>query len=87
MKKIKIPIVVIVIAVLLSITALSQLSPLANIITKNTQVTPTISLEEKDTCTTTFYDETQDIYGNCIYYHNYTINEVNNCNLEIAIKN
>ena len=72
MKEIKISIVIIAIVALLSITALSQLSPLANILTKNTQVTPTISLEEKDTCTTTFYDETQDIYGNCVYYHNYT---------------
>ena len=74
MKKIKISMVVIAIVALLSITALSQANnPIINTIIKNTQVTPVISLEEKDTCTTAFYDEVQDVYGNCIYYNNYTI--------------
>ena len=72
MKKINIFVLVMAIAVLFSITALSQLSPITNIITKNTQITPTINLEEKDTCTTKFYDEVQDVYGNCVYYYNYT---------------
>src|SRR3989344_5112476 len=72
MEKINLFAVIFVVAVLLSITALSQISPITSIVSKTTQITPTISLEEKDTCTTTFYDETQDIYGNCVYYHNYT---------------
>ena len=73
MKNIKISIVVLVIAALLSITALSQIqNPLTSIVTKNSQITPSISLEQKDTCTTTFYDEVQDVYENCIYYYNYT---------------
>lgn len=72
MKKINVFVITLVMAILLSITALSQLSPITNIVSKITQATPAISLEEKETCTTTFYDEVQDIYGNCIYYHNYT---------------
>lgn len=36
------------------------------------QVTSIINVEEQQTCTTSFYDEIQNIYGNCIYYHNYT---------------
>ncbi len=63
MKKINLVIAMSVIAILLSITALSQLSSFTNIISKNTQVTPSISLEEKDTCMTSFYDKTQDVYG------------------------
>ena len=61
-----------VISIILSITALSQLAPIANIVSKVNQVTPTISLEQKEICTTEFYDEVRDIYGNCIYYKNYT---------------
>lgn len=73
MKRINLVIALVVVAVLLSITALSQLqSPITNTITKNNQITPSIGLEEKDTCTTTFYDETEDVFGNCIYYQNYT---------------
>ena len=72
MKKVNLFISIFVITALLSIGALSQLSPISNIITKTTQITQTISLEEKDTCTTTFYDEVQDVYGNCINYYNYT---------------
>src|SRR3989338_6480302 len=72
MKKINIFVLVIAVAVLLSITVLSQLSPIVKTVTKTSQITPTISLEEKDTCTTKFYDEVQDIYGNCVYYYNYT---------------
>lgn len=56
----------------LSIATLGQLSPLVETRNKTTQVTPTISLEEKETCTTTFYDEIQNTYGNCIFYYNYT---------------
>lgn len=72
MKKINIFTVMFVIAILLSIVALSQLSPITNIVSKINQVTPTISLEEKETCITSFYDEVQEIYGDCIYYNNYT---------------
>jgi hypothetical protein len=72
MKKINLFVVMFVIAILLSIGVLSQLSPISNIISSVSQVTPTISLEEKETCTTEFYDEVQNVYGNCIYYINYT---------------
>ncbi len=72
MKKINIFAVMFVIAILLSIVALSQLSPITNIVSKINQITPTISLEEKETCITSFYNEVQDLYGNCVYYHNYT---------------
>jgi len=72
MKKINLFIALFVTAVLLSIGVLSQLSPISNIISKTTQVTPTISLEERDTCTTTFYDEVQDVIGTCTHYYNYT---------------
>lgn len=71
MKQTKLAIAVFVIISLLSITALSQ-SPMTNIISKTTKITPAISLEENDICTTTFYDEIQDIYGNCVYYSNIT---------------
>lgn len=72
MKKIKVFLLIIVIAVLLSITALSQLNPIINIKSKISQITPTINLEETETCKTTFYDEVQNIYDNCIYYNNFT---------------
>lgn len=74
MKKINLFITAFVLAILLSAVAISQISPnpITNIITKTKQITPTISLEEKDTCTTEFYDEVQDVYENCIYYYNYT---------------
>jgi len=72
MKKINLFIAIFSIVALLSIGVLSQLSPISNIISKTTQVTPTISLEERDTCTTSFYDEVQDVIGICTYYHNYT---------------
>ena len=70
MKKINLFVLMFVIAALLSIGVLSQLSPITNIVNKVSQVTPTISLEEKDICTTSFYDEVQTEYGSCIYYHN-----------------
>jgi len=72
MKKINLFIAIFVIAILLSIGALSQSSPLSKIVSKISQITPTISLEERDTCATVFYDEVQDVIGTCIYYHNYT---------------
>lgn len=72
MKKINLFVLMFLTAVLLSIGVFSQLSPIASIISKVSQVTPTISLEEKETCTTNFYDEVEDVYGNCIRYHNYT---------------
>lgn len=72
MKKINLFIAILVIAALLSMGVLSQLSPISSIKTKTAQITPTISLEEKDTCTTTFYDEVKDVIGSCIYYYNYT---------------
>ncbi len=72
MKKINIFVVIFVTVILLSIIVLSQLEPITSIITSKSQITPTISLEEKETCTVEFYDEVQEIYGTCIYYSNYT---------------
>src|SRR3989338_220771 len=72
MKKINLLVLIFVIVVLLSIVAFSQLSPISNIISKRSQITPTISLEKKETCTTTFYDEVQNVYWACIRYNNYT---------------
>ena len=73
MKKISLIIIGALMAILLSITALSQgQNPLISIKFKNSTVTPAISMQEKDTCTTTFYDETVDVYGSCIHYQNYT---------------
>jgi hypothetical protein len=68
----KIILVVSVIAILLSIAAVSQLGPLADIISTKYQITSTISLEGKETCTTEFYDEVEDVNENCVYYYNYT---------------
>ncbi|MBI2541636.1 hypothetical protein HYV80_02930 [Candidatus Woesearchaeota archaeon] len=72
MNKINVIALALVMVVLLSITALSQLSPIIDTKSKTTQVTPTISLEEKDTCITTFYNEVQNVYSNCIHYLNST---------------
>jgi len=56
----------------LALAALSQIDPITNSVTKTNQVTPNIVLQETDTCTIDFYNEPQDVYVNCIYYHNYT---------------
>ncbi len=69
MKKINLFLLMFVMAILLSITALSQITSITG---KTSQITNTISLEEKETCTTTFYDETQYIYGICANYYNIT---------------
>jgi hypothetical protein len=68
----KILVLVTAIISLLAIAVASQLAPIAKSIVKTSQITPNIALEEKDICTTEFYDETQDVYGNCVYYNNYT---------------
>ena len=62
----------IVAAVLFSVAVFSQLAPITNIVSKINQITPTIKLEETETCKTAFYDEVQNIYNNCVYYNNYT---------------
>ena len=72
MKKINLFMLMFVIAILLSITVFSQISPIQYTINKFNQITSTITLEEKDTCTIEFYDEVQDVYGTCIYYTNST---------------
>lgn len=72
MKKINLFVLFLVIISLLSIAALGQLSPISKIVTKSNQITSAISLEEKETCTTSFYYEVQDVYGDCNYYINYT---------------
>ena len=71
MKKANMVVLIVGMAILLSIGVLSQ-SPIFSTITKATQVTSNIWVQEKDTCTTEFYDEVQDTYGDCVYYHNYT---------------
>jgi len=61
--KIKKPIVLAMLLVsVLALTAASEIS----------QVTNAIGVEELQTCTTSFYDEIQPVFGDCIYYHNYT---------------
>ena len=73
MKKINLSAVVPVIVVMLSIAAFSQLMP---VITENKEIsliTDTINVEQKKICETAFYDEMQDIYGDCTYYNNYTL--------------
>lgn len=72
MKINKLIVLTILLISLLSIVALSQFAPISKIVSKTNQVTPSINLEQKESCITTFYDEVQDVYGNCIYYHNYT---------------
>lgn len=74
MKKINLIVVGLIIIVLLSVGVLSQLalSPVTNVLVKDTLVTASASLEEKETCVTEFYEETEDIYGSCIYYDNGT---------------
>lgn len=68
----KINIIILIFVILLSITALSQLNPITNVINKKNQITTSINLEQNETCTTIFYDEQQEIYNNCIYYDNHT---------------
>src|SRR3989338_6870869 len=72
MKKINLFVLVLVIAVVLSLTALSQLNPITNTASKIYPITSTISLEEKYICTTSFFNDVQDVYSNCVYYYNYT---------------
>mgnify|MGYP001589182513 CR=1 FL=1 len=72
MKKISLFAAILVMAALVSIGVLSQLSPIIKTVSKIVQITPSISLNESETCTTEFYDEKQQLYNNCIYYHNYT---------------
>ena len=62
MKISKVLVLAILLASILALTVASQIS----------QITNTISVEEAKTCTTSFYDEVQNVYSNCIYYHNYT---------------
>ena len=72
MKKVNLIALVAIIFVLLSIAVLSQIGPLITKVSKNNQVTPTINVEETEICKTTFYDELQVVYGNCINSYNYT---------------
>lgn len=74
MKKVNLFITIFALVILLSAAAIGQITPnpLTRIITKNGQITPTISLEQNDVCVTKFYDDEQEIYGTCVYYTNYT---------------
>lgn len=60
---------------LLSLMAASQLTMPAPIVKTQstfTYISPTIDLEEAETCTTSFFEETQPVYGTCTFYDNYT---------------
>ena len=57
---------------ILALTVASQISQ-ENIVSKINQITPTIRVEQKETCTASFYDEVQSLIGNCVYYNNYTL--------------
>ncbi len=61
----KINIVLVVTLLLVSILAVTVASQIS-------QVTNAISVEEVKTCTTSFYDEVQNVYSSCINYINYT---------------
>ena len=63
MKIKKVLVLALLIVSVLALTVASQMS----------QVTSTISVEEVKTCTTNFYNEVQDVYGNYNYYHNYSL--------------
>jgi len=63
MKIKKVLVLALLIVSVLALTVASQIS----------QVTSTISVEEVKTCTTNFYNEVQDVYGNYNYYHNYSL--------------
>jgi len=54
-------VLVLLVIAILTFTATSQAPP-----------PTTISIEELKTCNTIFYNETQPVYGTCVYYHNAT---------------
>lgn len=71
--KIKKALVLVLFLLLLALTVTSQIPK---------SITSATSVEEKQDCTTTFYNQTEDVYryvirernvyGNCVYYKNYT---------------
>lgn len=71
-KKVSLFVLALAIAAVLSLTALSQLNPITNTATVKNQITPTISIDEDEICTTSFFNNIQDVYSNCVYYANYT---------------
>ncbi len=60
------------ITILLSVIAFSQLAPVTTTRSSVEQVTPKITLETKNDCTTESYEEMRDIIGTCTYFSNYT---------------
>src|SRR3989338_4433578 len=64
--------VIILFVILLALTATSQHPPIISTEKNTKQITPTISLDEDKICTTSFFSDVQDVYSNCVYYHNYT---------------
>ena len=64
--------VIILFVILLALTATSQQNPIISTEKNTKQITPTISLDEDKICTTSFFSDVQDVYSNCVYYHNYT---------------
>lgn len=72
MKKFNFVLMLVFVIVVFSLAVLSQISPITTSVTKTNQITPNIGLGETYTCAIDFYDELQDVYADCIYYHNYT---------------
>ncbi len=72
MKKLRIASIGIAIAILLSLMVFSQLSPLPYSESSVEQVTPEITLETREDCVATFFNATENVYGSCNSYHNYT---------------
>ena len=72
MKRFNFVMILVMVIAILSLAVLSQKSPITASKSKAIQLTPDIGLEEKETCTTEFYNEFQDVFTSCIYYHNYT---------------
>ena len=75
MKKIIFAIAVLLGIAVLSLMAASQLSgqdPLVETESTFTYINPALDLKETSTCTTTFFEEMQPVYGNCTFYLNST---------------
>lgn len=63
---------------LILVTILAVLSIAAYGVSKITQVTDDIGLEEITDCKTVYWDESVDVYGNCTQYYNTTVCDESN---------
>ncbi|HII65303.1 TPA: hypothetical protein HA295_00830 [Candidatus Woesearchaeota archaeon] len=61
-----------VMLLILSLGAVSQLGPISKSESSVLEASPKVSLEEKSNCTTEFYSEVRENYGDCTYYNNFT---------------